>query len=65
MRGLSGRSMGQGMGKTQLESKLAVQSDYWPLYRFNPALAGEGKNPFTLDSKAPNGSMILYFLFGF
>ena len=41
----------KGMGKTQLESKLAVQSGYWPLYRFNPALAGEGKNPFTLDSK--------------
>ena len=47
----------KGMGKTQLESKLAVQFGYWPLYRFNPALAGEGKNPFTLDSKAPDGSM--------
>ncbi|MDO4768644.1 MAG: pyruvate:ferredoxin (flavodoxin) oxidoreductase [Pseudomonadota bacterium] len=47
----------KGMGKTQLESKLAVQSGYWPLYRFNPALADEGKNPFSLDSKAPDGSM--------
>jgi pyruvate-ferredoxin/flavodoxin oxidoreductase len=47
----------KGMGKTQLESKLAVQSGYWPLYRFNPLLAEEGKNPFTLDSKAPDGSM--------
>ena len=41
----------KGMGKTQLEAKLAVQSGYWPLYRFNPLLAEEGKNPFTLDSK--------------
>ncbi len=47
----------KGMGKTQLESKLAVQSGYWPLYRFNPMLADEGKNPFTLDSKAPDGSI--------
>ena len=47
----------KGMGKTQLESKLAVQSGYWPLYRFNPLLADEGKNPFTLDSKAPDGSI--------
>jgi pyruvate-ferredoxin/flavodoxin oxidoreductase len=45
------------MGKTQLESKLAVQSGYWPLYRFNPLLADEGKNPFSLDSKAPDGSI--------
>jgi pyruvate-ferredoxin/flavodoxin oxidoreductase len=47
----------KGMGKTQLEAKLAVQSGYWPLYRFNPKLAREGKNPFTLDSKAPDGSI--------
>jgi pyruvate-ferredoxin/flavodoxin oxidoreductase len=45
------------MGKTQLESKLAVQSGYWPLYRYNPLLADEGKNPFILDSKAPDGSI--------
>lgn len=47
----------KGMGKTQLEAKLAVQSGYWPLYRFNPTLTAEGQNPFTLDSKAPDGSM--------
>jgi pyruvate-ferredoxin/flavodoxin oxidoreductase len=47
----------KGMGKTQLESKLAVQSGYWPLYRYNPLLADEGKNPFILDSKAPDGSI--------
>jgi pyruvate-ferredoxin/flavodoxin oxidoreductase len=35
------------------QQKLAVQSGYWPLFRYNPALAGVGKNPFQLDSKAP------------
>jgi hypothetical protein len=46
-----------GMGKTQEETKLAVASGYWPLYRYNPMLAREGKNPFSLDSKAPDGSL--------
>ena len=45
------------MGKTQEEEKLAVQSGYWPLYRFNPALKAEGKNPFILDSKEPDGTL--------
>jgi pyruvate-ferredoxin/flavodoxin oxidoreductase len=45
-----------GMGKTQEETQLAVASGYWPLYRFNPMLAREGKNPFVLDSKAPDGN---------
>jgi len=35
------------------QQKLAVQSAYWPLFRYNPALARDGKNPFQLDSKAP------------
>jgi len=35
------------------QQKLAVQSGAWPLYRFNPALAAEGKNPLTIDSKEP------------
>ncbi len=47
----------KGMGKTQEEQKLAVQSGYWPLYRFNPQLADEGKNPFLLESKDPDGSL--------
>lgn len=47
----------KGMGKTQQESKLAVESGYWPLYRFNPLLAQEGKNPFILDSKEPDGTL--------
>jgi pyruvate-ferredoxin/flavodoxin oxidoreductase len=52
-----------GMGKSQEEAKLAVESGYWPLYRFNPALAEEGKNPFMLESKEPNGA-IQQFLSG-
>ncbi len=47
----------KGMGKSQEEEKLAVQSGYWPLYRYNPMLAMEGKNPFILDSKEPDGSL--------
>ena len=47
----------KGMGKTQEEMKLAVDSGYWPLYRFNPDLKKEGKNPFVLESKAPDGSL--------
>ena len=47
---------GINMGHSQIEAKKAVESGYWPLYRYNPDLATEGKNPFTLDSKDPNGS---------
>ncbi len=46
-----------GMGKTQNEEKLAVESGYWPLYRYDPRLSQEGKNPFQLDSKEPNGTL--------
>jgi len=48
---------GINMGKSQLETKLAVESGYWTLYRYNPMLALEGKNPFILDSKEPTRSM--------
>jgi len=47
----------KGMGKSQEEERLAVASGYWPLYRFDPRLADEGKNPFQLDSKAPDGTI--------
>lgn len=47
----------KGMGKSMEEGKLAVESGYWPLYRFNPELADQGKNPFVLESKAPDGTM--------
>jgi pyruvate-ferredoxin/flavodoxin oxidoreductase len=42
------------------QQKLAVQSGHWPLFRYNPKLALEGKNPFTLDSKAPTVSLDKY-----
>lgn len=42
-----------GMGSSQLETKRAVDSGYWSMYRFNPELKGTDKNPFILDSKAP------------
>ncbi|MBR6792816.1 MAG: pyruvate:ferredoxin (flavodoxin) oxidoreductase, partial [Clostridia bacterium] len=42
-----------GMGTSMEESKKAVQSGYWQLYRYNPALAEDGKNPLTYDSKDP------------
>ena len=46
-----------GMGKSQNEEKLAVESGYWPLYRYDPRLADEGKNPFQLDYKEPDGTL--------
>ncbi|MFO8090896.1 MAG: pyruvate:ferredoxin (flavodoxin) oxidoreductase [Desulfatiglandaceae bacterium] len=47
---------GINMTKSQEEEKKAVESGYWPLYRYNPLLKKEGKNPFILDSKEPKGS---------
>lgn len=44
-----------GMGLSQLEEKKAVECGYWHLYRYDPRLKQEGKNPFTLDSKEPTG----------
>jgi pyruvate-ferredoxin/flavodoxin oxidoreductase len=44
------------MGKSQEEEKLAVEGGYWPLYRYDPRLAAEGKNPFQLDMKDPTGN---------
>ena len=43
----------KGMSKAQTEEKLAVESGYWNNFRFDPRKAAEGKNPFSLDSKAP------------
>ncbi|MDR3265527.1 MAG: pyruvate:ferredoxin (flavodoxin) oxidoreductase [Synergistaceae bacterium] len=45
-----------GMGKTQDQTKKAVEAGYWHLYRYNPGLFDQGKNPFTLDSKEPKAS---------
>ena len=47
----------KGMGKSMEEGKLAVESGYWPLYRYNPELAAQGKSPLTLESKAPDGTL--------
>ncbi|MCG2754050.1 MAG: pyruvate:ferredoxin (flavodoxin) oxidoreductase [Desulfobacteraceae bacterium] len=46
----------KGMGRSQEEAKLAVESGYWPLYRYSPVLKAQGKNPFILDSRKPDGS---------
>ena len=46
----------KGMGKAQENIKDAVEAGYWHLYRYNPELKKQGKNPFTLDSKAPTTS---------
>ena len=45
-----------GMGNTQLETKRAVEAGYWHLFRYNPLLKDQGKNPFILDSKEPTAS---------
>ncbi|MCR5571225.1 MAG: pyruvate:ferredoxin (flavodoxin) oxidoreductase [Bacteroidales bacterium] len=53
-----------GMGLSQKEEKLAVECGYWHLYRYNPLLEEEGKNPFTLDSKEPDWTKFQDFLKG-
>ena len=53
MHGLKG-----GMTNCQLEMKRAVECGYWQLFRFNPALKAEGKNPLIIDSKEPTGDYI-------
>jgi pyruvate-ferredoxin/flavodoxin oxidoreductase len=45
-----------GMGCSMREAKRAVEAGYWHLYRYNPQLKEEGKNPFILDSKEPKAS---------
>ncbi|MCW0483585.1 pyruvate:ferredoxin (flavodoxin) oxidoreductase [Gaoshiqia sediminis] len=52
------------MGKSQDEEKRAVESGYWSLFRYNPLLEAEGKNPFELDSKEPDWSKFQEFLNG-
>ncbi|WP_297090608.1 pyruvate:ferredoxin (flavodoxin) oxidoreductase [uncultured Draconibacterium sp.] len=52
------------MGRTQEEEKKAVEAGYWQLFRYNPLLEDEGKNPFQLDSKAPDWSKFQDFLNG-
>ncbi|MBQ8628916.1 MAG: pyruvate:ferredoxin (flavodoxin) oxidoreductase [Prevotella sp.] len=54
----------KGMGKAQAEEAAAVECGYWHLWRYNPALEAEGKNPFSLDSKAPNWDAFQDYLKG-
>ena len=54
----------RGMNRSQHEEELAVQCGYWQLWRFNPELAKEGKNPFQLDSKAPKWENFRDYLLG-
>ena len=53
---------GINMMKSQDEEKKAVDCGYWQLYRYNPELIDEGKNPFTLDSKEPTGDYKAFLL---
>lgn len=53
-----------GMGHSQAEEKRAVECGYWHLWRYNPQLAEQGKNPFTLDSKTPDWDKFQSFLLG-
>ena len=54
----------KGMGKSQAEEEAAVKCGYWHLWRFNPSLEAEGKNPFSLDSKEPNWDAFQDYLKG-
>ena len=54
-------SHGVSMSKSMTEGRLAVESGYWQLYRFNPDLKKQGKNPFILDSKAPTRELDEFF----
>ena len=47
----------KGMGKTQYEGKLAVESGYWPLYRFDPRREENGENPLVVEYKEPDGTL--------
>ena len=53
-----------GMGRSQQEEQRAVECGYWHLWRYNPALEAEGKNPFSLDSKEPDWDKFEDFLKG-
>ena len=52
----------KGLFMSQMEAKKATECGYWPTFRFNPELAKEGKNPFTMDSKEPDWSKYHDFL---
>lgn len=49
-----------GMSHSIVEENLAVQTGYWQLYRYNPALTAQGKNPLTVDAPAPDGNLLTF-----
>ena len=51
-----------GMGNSPRQAKLAVESGYWPLLRYDPRLAEQGKNPLQIDAKEPNWDLYLDYL---
>ena len=55
-------SHGFSLQKCMDEEKLAVDCGYWPIYRYNPLLVHEGKNPFILDSKAPSADLRTFLM---
>lgn len=54
----------KGMSKAQTEMKLATECGYWPIFRYNPMLEKEGKNPLQLDCKEPNWDKYQEYLLG-
>ena len=56
--------MKASMGLSQLEEKKAVECGYWHLYRYDPRRIAEGKNPFQLDSPAPDSGKMMDYLKG-
>ena len=54
--------LSKGMSKAMDEGKAAVECGFWPLFRYNPDVEAEGKNPFSLDSAAPNGKLQEYMM---
>ncbi|MDP0488953.1 MAG: pyruvate:ferredoxin (flavodoxin) oxidoreductase [Fusobacterium sp. JB020] len=54
----------KGMSKSQTEMKLATECGYWPIFRYNPALEAEGKNPLILDMKEPKWDKYEEYLMG-
>ncbi len=54
----------KGMSKSQTEMKLATECGYWPIFRYNPLLEAEGKNPLILDSKEPKWDLYQDYLMG-
>ena len=54
--------LSKGMSKAMDEEKAATECGFWPLWRYNPDLENEGKNPFQLDSGEPNGKLREYMM---